>query len=70
MDSRRLPSGGVCSYRFTEDGDKIIDAVTYPTVKGGQATVKFERGIDGDMTPTTGFTMDGDYDWPGQQYDL
>ena len=70
MDHNRLPSGGVCGYRYTPDGDKVIDTVTYPTTSGGKATIKFECGIDGDMTPTTGFTADGDFHWPGEQYDL
>lgn len=70
MRDGNMPSGGVRSYIITEDGDRIINSVTYPTVTGKTKQVKFERGIDGDMIPETGFTLDGDYHWPGERYEL
>lgn len=55
----------VCSV----DGDTIIDSVTYTTQKNTRQTVKFERSLDGDMLPVTGFTLDGDYHFPNAKMD-
>ncbi len=54
----------------TADGDNIIDSVTYKTNKGEDRTVKFVYSLDGDRIPETGFTLDGDFNFPNQRYDF
>lgn len=64
-----LPSGANVQYKTTIDGDKIIDSVSYPTNKGGFQTVKFKTTMDGDRIPETGYTLDGDFNYPNKQYE-
>lgn len=64
-----FPSGAKVKYKTTIDGDKIIDCVTYTTNQGETKTVKFKTTIDGDRIPETGYTLDGDFNYPDRQYD-
>lgn len=64
-----LPSDSTVQYKTTLDGDKVIDSVTYPTYKGGSQTVKFKTTMDGDRIPETGYTLDGDFNYPNKRYD-
>jgi hypothetical protein len=65
----RFPKDSHVNKVRTADGDLVIDSVTYLTQNNTHKTVKFERSLDGDMHPTTGFTLDGDYHFPNSRMD-
>lgn len=64
------PTGSKVTTKKTLDGDDIIDSVMYKTNKGEDRTVKFVYSLDGDRIPETGFTLDGDFNFPDQKYNL
>lgn len=64
------PTESKINLKTTVDGDTIVDSVTYQTNKGKEKTVGFVYSLDGDRIPETGFTLDGDFYFPDQKYDL
>ncbi len=64
-----LPYGATVSTKMTVDGDRVIDTVSYPTVSGKTASVRYHLTPDGDRVPETGHTLDGDHHFPGEIYD-
>jgi hypothetical protein len=67
---KQLPTQGEVQYGHTRDGDIIPVSVTYPRETGGYAKVAFKKTADGDYIPETGYTPDGDFNYPGQRWDL
>lgn len=65
-----LPQSAIITTKMNCDGDTMIDSVSYPTQNGKTQTVKFKTTIDGDHIPETGYTMDGDFNYPNQKYNL
>ena len=63
-----LPEGGTLKTRFSIDGDVIPESVTYDTASGQKKTVKMVMTPDGDYIPETGYTMDGDFNWPDKKW--
>jgi len=64
---RQLPEGGTLKTAFSPDGDIIPVSVSYPTVDGGQKEVAMKWTSDGDLIPETGYTMDGDFNFPNKK---
>lgn len=61
---RNLPIGATVIHKYSPDGDKIIDSVSYPTADGKHTNVKYEYTCDGDRVPKTGHTIEGDHYFP------
>lgn len=67
---RQLPEEADVKYKVTIDGDRVPVSVTYPTESGASAkTVKVKQTCDGDRIPTTGYTIDGDHNYPDKKLD-
>lgn len=65
-----VPLGAAVETAFTADGDIIPKSVTYKDMNGQDKKVAMQMTPDGDYIPETGYTLDGDFNWPNQQFIL
>jgi hypothetical protein len=64
----QLPEDAKVTYGFTLDGDRIPLTVSYNTEAGPRKTVNMKWTLDGDRVPETGYTPDGDFNFPGRKW--